>query len=93
MIRIRLLGNKIHVAPLAKKTRSEGGIALPVQYDDDEKQWLILGVGPGKRLPNGVFVAPECKPGERAYIDMGMGSTQLDDGSWITDASQVKAVW
>ena len=97
---IRLLGARVHITPLVRKAavRSPGGIYLHPSADDDQKQWMVLGVGPGqwqKRGKKRVWITPEVIPGDRVMVDIGTGGTALPDGTWILDyrAGQFLLKW
>jgi hypothetical protein len=99
---IRLLGAKVHVTPLVQKKAkvSDGGIFIHPSHFDDEKQFLVLGVGPGdwEKRRGGkkkVFIVPEVSPGDRVMVDISLGGTALPDGTWILDyrAGQFLMKW
>lgn len=98
--RIRLIGLRCHITPLQRKRENKspsGLLHTPFGYDDDLKQWLVLGVGPGKwcRKKKGgfVFIAPEVSAGERVLCDTSLGGVALPDGTWIVDARQCAMKW
>ena len=90
---MRLLGNTIHIAPLKKTLKSIGGILLPEAYQDDEKQYVVLSVGQGRKLKNGTRVPIEVEPGDRVLVDCDYGSVTLPDGTKIVGAPQILAKW
>lgn len=97
---IRLLGARVHITPLVQKKASitPGGIHVHPSHFDDQKQWMVLGVGPGqwqKRGKKRVFIVPEVVSGDRVMVDIGMGGTALPDGTYILDyrAGQFLMKW
>jgi co-chaperonin GroES (HSP10) len=97
---IRLLGARVHITPLVRKAavQSAGGVWLHPSADDDQKQWMVLGVGPGAWFGKGKkrrWVVPEVAPGDRVIVDTGLGGTALPDGTWILDyrAGQFLLKW
>ena len=98
---IRLCGAKVHITPLVRKAQkqSPGGIFIHPSADDDEKQWMVLGVGPGAWQRRGrkkrVWIVPEVSPGDRVIVDIATGGTALPDGTWILDyrAGQFLMKW
>lgn len=97
---IRLLGARVHITPLVRKAavQSAGGIFVPPGGDDDQKQWMVLGVGPGQWMRRGkkrVWITPEVNRGDRVIVDIGTGGTALPDGTWILDyrAGQFLLKW
>jgi hypothetical protein len=73
------------VAPLPKKQVSDGGIHLLEQYNDDQKQYRVLSVGPKVK---------EIRPGDcvlaNLYTDV---KHHFEDRSMLIDADQCVAVW
>lgn len=46
MANLRLLGSRILVRPLPLKLTSDGGLFLIERYQDNEKMWEVVQVGP-----------------------------------------------
>ena len=91
---MRLLGNRLLLRPLAQKKESAGGILLPQQYQDNEKCYEVLAVGPGKRLKDGSVRAPEIRVGDRILTNLYHGQLHtFENGDIILDASQVEMIW
>jgi co-chaperonin GroES (HSP10) len=98
---IRLLGARVHITPLERKAarQSAGGILIHPSADDDAKQWMVLGVGPGawqkRKGKKRVWIVPEVNPGDRVIVDTGLGGTALPDGTWVLDyrAGQFLLKW
>lgn len=89
---VKLLGNRVLVAPLPQATKSAGGIHLAQRYQDDQMQFRVLAVGPGKANKKGVLVPPEVKPGDQIVAGLYHTHTILEDGRRVIDASEILAV-
>lgn len=93
--RIRMMGNSVLVESLPQVQKSAGGVHLPQQYRDDQTQWRVLAVGPGRKNKKGVLVAPEVKPGDRVLAPLYHDHVILSGpfkGQRIIDASAIIAV-
>lgn len=86
---MKLLGNRILVEPLVKKETSHGGVVMPQQYNDDQMQYRVVAVGPGK---NGVPL--EVQPGDCVLCNVWVkGDYVLPDGKRIMDVDNVLMKW
>lgn len=95
MKKITMLGNRVLLVPLKQQSQSAGGIVIPEAYQDDEKRYRVLAVGPGKRLKNGGYKRIECKPGDVVLVAPYQAHVIIDeiDGSLrIFDASAIELV-
>lgn len=103
---IRLCGNRVHITPLERKgaLKSAGGIHLVESPENlDEKQFLVLGIGPGKweyhpvpgkRQKRRVWVSPEVVTGDRVLVDINNSNgIAIPDGTWIIDARYILLKW
>lgn len=93
---IKLLGNTVLLGPIPQKRVTPGGIMLAHQYQDDRKRYRVLAVGPGRKTRKGVLVAPECKPGDCALVEIDLtDSRPLEDGTGriVVDASAIIMIW
>jgi chaperonin GroES len=91
---MKLLGHTLHVAPLEQKQRSNGGIHLPQQYQDDRKRFRVLAVGQGRKLKDGTRAQMEVRPGDCILANLYRGQRHtFDDGSMIIDAAEAILVW
>lgn len=90
---MKLLGNRVRLMPLAQKTQSDGGIAYAERYRDDQMQFTVLNVGPGRKLKNGSVLPPEVKPGDHVLAALYHEHTILKDGTRIVDAKEILAAW
>ena len=93
MIYIRLLGNRVHLRRMQAEMKTESGIHLIERYQDDRSQYLVLGVGPGRKSKKGVLRVPEVKAGDFVLVPRLQDSVTLSDGSFIVHASQIWAKW
>lgn len=90
---MKLLGNRVLLEPLPLKVFSPGGILFTQIWQDDEKQYRVLAVGPGRKLKNGTVVPPEVKPGDYVLAELYGEHIKLPDGRRIIDAKDILAVW
>ena len=93
MTYIRLLGNRVHLRRMQAEMKTESGIHLIERYQDDRSQYLVLGVGPGRKSKKGVLLVPEVKAGDYVLVPRLQDSVTLSDGSFIVHASQIWAKW
>jgi co-chaperonin GroES (HSP10) len=106
---MNLLANYVLLGPL-KPTHavSPGGIVLlPNQHrpwvdGDDQQQYRVLGVGPGKWVKprrkgrHRRFIQPEVKVGDRVLVDLKPGIKETFDdhsGRILVDAGQCLMVF
>ena len=95
MNKITMLGNRVLLVPLKQQSKTISGIEIPPQYQDDEKRYKVLAVGPGKRLKNGTYARIECKPGDIVLVAPFQAHVVIDelDGQLrIFDASAIELV-
>lgn len=93
---MRLFGNVVLLEPLPKKTASAGGILYAEKYQDDQKQWRVLMVGPGRKTKRGVLIKPELEVGDVILTEMIHGNKfAYEDGSgWIIiEADEIIGKW
>ena len=90
----RLLSGRILLRPIPKRTMSVSGlVALTESYQDDQSQYLVLGIGPPKTTKKGCPVDPEVRPGQYVLADLHATHHTLPDGTKIIRAEQLLAVW
>ena len=64
-MKLRPLGDRVIVTPLAKEELSKGGIILPETIDKERpEQGKVMAMGPGKLREDGVRVAMSINVGE-----------------------------
>lgn len=92
---MRILGNRILIAPLPAPTTSANGLHLPVNYNDPRsaQQYRVEAVGPGRRLKTGVTIPPEVMVGDYVLAPLHHDHITLDDGRKIVDASEILMRW
>ena len=79
MKKITLLGNRVLVVPLKQQSKTISGIEIPPQFQDDEKRYKVVAVGPGKRLKNGTYKRIECKPGDIVLVAPYQAHVVIDE--------------
>lgn len=86
---LRVLGNRVLLQPLPKKTKSDGGILLAEAYQDDRTQYRVLQVGSGPKIP------PEVRAGDYVMTPLYFDHFTFEDGSGckIVGVDQLIAVW
>ena len=93
----KLLGNRVLLKPLAKPVQSAGGILIHQQWQDDQKLYEVLAVGPGEWVKNKkkklVFHPMQVKPGDKVLAELFHDHTILEDGTRIARADYIQAVW
>lgn len=94
---INVTRGNVLLAPLPQRQRSGGGIMLPPQYRDDELQWIVLGVGPGKiirkKKREARHLAPPVAVGDHVICLSGLANkVAFANGRIIVDSDQVIAV-
>lgn len=97
---IKILGNHVLIGKLPQKTQTKGGIHLVGRYQDDEKRWMVLSVGPGrvvkKKGKPDVLIPIELKPGDYVITNMyGGNKLALEDGTGrlVVEADEIIAKW
>ena len=75
----------------AKKT--EGGILLPESAQEKPQKGVIVAVGEGKRLDNGILVAPDVVVGDHVIFAKYGGTEIKDEGEdfIVLDAESIYA--
>ncbi len=89
---MKLLGDRILIAPLPDQEKTAGGIILPqAQVGDVRYYWRVEQVGPGKRDKSGELKAPEFTVGDLVVTPLHFSHTTLEDGSGrkIVDCEQI----
>lgn len=94
---MKLLGNRLLVAPLPVQEKSDGGIFLPHGDVADKKLWWrIEAVGThqpagGKLRPHGTSAA-DFNVGQTVLLNNAYTNTTMPDGRKIVDTQYVEAV-
>ncbi len=64
-MKLRPLGDRVILAPLAKEAKTEGGILLPDTIDNKQpEQGKVVAAGPGKLRDDGTRVEMSIKIGD-----------------------------
>jgi chaperonin GroES len=67
-LKLRPLGDRVVVKPLAREEVTRSGIVLPDTAKEKPQQGEVLAVGPGRTLETGERVVPEVKTGDRVLF-------------------------
>lgn len=93
---LKPLGNTVLLAPIPPRTQSEGGIwYAPGRHRADGMQFVVLEVGPGRRVRRGMVLAPPLRPGQKCLVNpnrVGVKHT-FEDGRILIDAECIEMVW
>ncbi len=69
MSKLRPLGDRVIVKPVAKEEMTKAGIILPDTVDKERpEQGEVIAVGPGKMLENGSRAALSVKVGDKVVF-------------------------
>lgn len=53
---MRIVGNRVLIAPYEKKTELPSGLILPDQAQEEQTRGVVLGVGPGRVSDRGILI-------------------------------------
>ena len=89
----RMTGNNMLCAPTGRAERT-GRIFRAEAYSDDQTQYYVLAVGPGRRTRKGEIIPPIVKPGDKVLCQMHFSHHTLEDGTnrKIINCDQVIAI-
>jgi chaperonin GroES len=79
-VKIRPLGERVVVKPLASETVTRSGIVLPDTAKEKPQEGEILAVGPGKVMDNGKRTSLEVSVGQKVLFAKYAGSEVKLDG-------------
>jgi chaperonin GroES len=79
-VKLRPMGDRLVVKPLARETVTKSGIVLPDTAKEKPQEGEVLAVGPGKVLDNGKRSNMEIKVGERVLFAKYAGTEVKIDG-------------
>ena len=71
MIKVRPLGDRVVLSPDGIKDKTESGLIIIPQsaQDTQPRTGRVFGLGPGKLLESGRYVAPPVEVGDRVLFD------------------------
>jgi co-chaperonin GroES (HSP10) len=90
---LKLLGNRVLIAPLSVAEISPGGIRLPANYQEGAStgQFRVVAVGTGWVTRKGKRIAiKDLVPGENVLVDLQGDHTILEDGTRIVRLEQIQ---
>ncbi len=79
-MKVKPLGDRILIKPLAAEEKTVSGIVLPDTAKEKPQQGEVLAVGSGKLLENGEKVALEVKVGDKVIYSKYAGNEIKIDG-------------
>lgn len=79
-MKVRPLGDRILVKPLAAEEKTASGIVLPDTAKEKPQQGEILAVGSGKLMENGTKVELEVQVGDKVIYSKYAGNEIKVDG-------------
>lgn len=80
-MKVKPLGDRILIKPLAAEEKTASGIVLPDTAKEKPQQGEVLAVGSGKLLENGEKVALEVKVGDKVIYSKYAGNEIKIDGA------------
>jgi len=80
MTKIKPLGDRVVIKPIAREEVSKGGIILPDTAKEKPQEGEIIAVGPGRLTDDGQRIAMEVKVGDMVIYSKYAGTEfKLDD--------------
>lgn len=79
-VKLRPMGDRLVVKPLARETVTKSGIVLPDTAKEKPQEGEVLAVGPGKVLDNGKRTDMEIQVGQRVLFAKYSGTEVKIDG-------------
>lgn len=79
-MKVKPLGDRILIKPLAAEEKTASGIVLPDTAKEKPQQGEVLAVGTGKMLENGQRVDLEVKVGDKVVYSKYAGNEIKIDG-------------
>ncbi len=93
MMKLRPLGNRVLVRPQEKTDKTPGGILLPDTAKEKPLRGEVIAVGPGKRLDDGAYAAPEVKVGQVVFYQTWSGTEVKEaDGMLVMSVDDLLGV-
>jgi chaperonin GroES len=79
-LKLKPLGSRVVVKPLAREEMTKSGIVLPDTAKEKPQEGKVLAVGPGDRDEDGKRIPVELKEGDRVLFQKYAGTEfKLDD--------------
>lgn len=73
-MKLKPLGDRVLVKPIAVEERTKSGIVLPDTAKEKPQQGKVLAVGQGRLLDNGQLVPLQVKEGDRVLYSKYSGT-------------------
>jgi chaperonin GroES len=73
-MKLKPLGDRVLVKPIAVEERTKSGIVLPDTAKEKPQQGKVLAVGQGRLLDNGQLVPLQIKEGDRVLYSKYAGT-------------------
>ena len=86
--KLRPLGDRVVVAPVAREEVTKSGIVLPDTAKEKPQEGIILAAGPGKILDDGKREQMDVKEGDRVLYSKYAGTEFKVDGEELLIVSQ-----
>ncbi len=90
MMKLRPLGDRVIVKPVAREEKTKGGIFLPDTASKERPmEGTVLAVGEGRRDDNGKLVPMSVKAGDRVLFAKYSGTEyKVDDVEYLIMAEK-----
>ncbi len=96
MVKMRPLGDRVIVKPVAREEKTKGGIYLPdTAAKEKPMEGTVIAVGPGRLLDDGRRVAIDVKVGDRIVFAKYAGTefkSEEDEEFLIISEKDIMAV-
>ena len=86
--KLRPLGDRVVIKPIARDEMTKSGIVLPDTAKEKPQEGLILAAGPGKILDDGTREKMDVKKGDRVLYSKYAGTEFKVDGEELLIVSQ-----
>lgn len=93
---LRITGNRVWIKPFDQQDRG-GLIIIPDRHRHRDpktlNQFIVLAVGPGRRLKGGGYDPIPLAPGDRVLASTYLDHQILDDGTRIIPLDKIEMAW
>jgi len=79
-VNVKLIGGRVAVKPVEKESVTSFGIIIPEKYQEDNYVGVVVAVGSGTRLDNGVYFPVEVEVGDKVLYSRLAGAPFEQDG-------------